>query len=53
MHDGAFASTASRTNVRDDRDTPLFVGRDALNKPLIWGRRKAENIFERGWTRFC
>jgi hypothetical protein len=50
MRDGAFASTASRTNVRDDRDTPLFVGRDALDKLLICARRKAKNIFKQGWT---
>jgi hypothetical protein len=51
--DDAAASTASRTNVRDDRDTPLVVGRDALDMSLICVRRKAKNIFKQGWTRFC
>jgi len=34
----AAASTASRTNVRDDRDTPLK--RDGMRgiKPVIWGQ---------------
>jgi hypothetical protein len=36
---GMVASTASRTNVRDDRDTPLFLGCGmAGDMPLICGR---------------
>jgi hypothetical protein len=45
------ASTASRTNVRDDRDTPLFLGCGTVaDIVLFWVKREAENFFERDWT---
>jgi len=37
---GAFASTASRANVRDDRETPLKWDRMAGNMEVIWGNRE-------------
>ena len=36
------ASTASRPNVRDDRETPLCVGRDQIALFLFLPRRQAE-----------
>jgi len=45
-----FASTASRSNVRDDRETPLCVGRDAMYIAVIWVFGKPEYFFSRGWT---
>jgi hypothetical protein len=36
--------------VRDDRDTPLLSSRDSGEKPLIWGRNKAEYICRANWT---
>jgi hypothetical protein len=44
------ASIASRSNVRDDRETPLSVGRDGGNYRVIWNFRKSEYFFEKGWT---
>jgi hypothetical protein len=44
------ASIASRTNVRDDRETPLSVGRDAMFMTLIWGKRKAKYFSAKDWT---
>jgi hypothetical protein len=34
------ASTASRSNVRDDRETPLCVGRDGSTMEVIWQKRE-------------
>jgi hypothetical protein len=36
----ALASTASHPNVRDDGQRPLVRDETALNKPVIWVRRK-------------
>jgi hypothetical protein len=36
------ASTASPPYVRDDRDTPLCVGRDARDVEVIWVKRERE-----------
>src|SRR5205823_1499324 len=36
------ASTASRLNVRDDREAPLLARRDGANVRLIWGPRQCE-----------
>jgi hypothetical protein len=47
---GATASTASRSNVRDDRETPLCVGRDAEQYSLICISEKQKYFFKRGWT---
>ena len=44
------ASIASRSNVRDDRETPLSVGRDGGDIKVIWGERKPEYFFKRDWT---
>src|SRR5436190_1226331 len=46
----AAASTASRANVRDDRETPLCVGRDGGDIEVIWGRREPKNFCEQDWT---
>jgi hypothetical protein len=41
------ASTASRSNVRDDRETPLCVGRDDGN--MNWfGISENQNILAKG-----
>jgi hypothetical protein len=34
------ASIASRPYVRDDRETPLCVGRDGEDMQVIWVKRK-------------
>src|SRR3954471_13288406 len=47
---GAFASTATRPNVRDDRDTPLLRAGMAGVLGLIWVSREADCFFARGWT---
>src|SRR5665647_1433634 len=44
------ASIASRTNVRDDRETPLSVGRDGVSYGVIRFFGKPEYFCERGWT---
>jgi hypothetical protein len=44
------ASTASRANVRDDRDTPLSWVRDAMKTPVIWVKREVKYFCEEGWT---
>ena len=44
------ASTASRPDVRDVRETPLCVGRDAKNMEVIWVKREAESFFAEDWT---
>jgi hypothetical protein len=36
------SSIASRANVRDDRETPLLVGRDARSQPQISEKRKSK-----------
>ena len=45
--DDAAASTASRTNVRDDRDTPLSRDGTVWDMEMIWFNREAKN-FARG-----
>jgi hypothetical protein len=47
---GAFASTASRTNVRDDRETPLMWDGMAGNMDLIWDKREAKYFLRGNWT---
>jgi hypothetical protein len=44
------AATASRLHVRDDRETPLFMRRDARQMKLIWGEDKAGYFSREGWT---
>ena len=41
-------------NVRDDRDTPLYPGRDGSDKPMIWGRSQVQFLKIRNydWTDF-
>src|SRR5258708_27847697 len=46
----AAASTASRSYVRDDRDTPLFRDGMAVDIEVIWVTRKQEYFCERSWT---
>jgi len=46
----AAASTASRSNVRDDRDTPLFRGGTAVDIEVIWVRTEQEYFCKGGWT---
>ena len=41
----------TRTNVRDDRETPLASERDDLALLLFLPLRKAENFSKDGWTR--
>jgi len=38
------------SRVSDDHDTPLCWDRTAGNKPVIWGRNKAEYFSLMGWT---
>jgi hypothetical protein len=47
---GTSASIASRTNVRDDRDTPLLWARDGLDMDVIWVRREPEYFCKGDWT---
>src|SRR5229473_1694490 len=44
----AAASTASRSNVRDDRETPLCVGRDGGSSRVDLGRRRSGIFFAEG-----
>ena len=44
------ASIASRPYVRDDRETPLCVGRDASVVEVIWVKREPEYFCEGDWT---
>src|SRR5258708_25411474 len=44
------ASIASRSNVRDDRETPLSVGRDGGRYKLICFFGKSEYFCKWGWT---
>jgi len=37
-------------NVRDDRETPLCVGRDSALIILIWVSEEAQYFCKRGWT---
>jgi hypothetical protein len=46
---GVEASTASRANVRDDRETPL-CGRDGSDIGLIWVNCEAISFRKGGWT---
>jgi hypothetical protein len=48
----AAASTASPANVRDDRETPLCVGRDGVISEVICFRTKQEYFCKWGWTDF-
>jgi hypothetical protein len=36
--------------VRDDRETPLCVGRDANDKEVIWVKRKCKYFCKEDWT---
>jgi hypothetical protein len=47
---GAFASTAARPNVRDDRDTPLLRAGMARFVGLIWVSREGDSFFAQDWT---
>jgi hypothetical protein len=44
------ASIASLPYVRDDRETPLCVGRDANDVEVIWVKREQRYFCEGGWT---
>jgi hypothetical protein len=53
---GAFVKAALRVHrnpprVRDDRESPLLVGRDANHVTLICSSEKQKYFCERGWTR--
>jgi hypothetical protein len=41
----------SEPNVRDDRDTPLLVGRNAEVVALMWGNREQVYFCGEDWTR--
>jgi hypothetical protein len=43
-------SIASLPYVRDDRETPLCVGRDTNDVEVIWLKRKPKYFCEGGWT---
>jgi hypothetical protein len=44
------ASITSRPYVRDDRETPLCVGRDASVVEVIWLKSEPEYFCEGDWT---
>jgi hypothetical protein len=44
------AATAARLHVRDDRETPLYMRRDARQMKLIWQKEKAGYFSRAGWT---
>jgi hypothetical protein len=44
------ASIASQPYVRDDRETPLCVGRDASDVEVICVGSEPEYFFKGGWT---
>src|SRR5665213_2301701 len=44
------ASIASQPYVRDDRETPLRVGRDGNDVEVIWVKREREYFCEEDWT---
>jgi hypothetical protein len=46
----AVTSTASRTNVRDDRDTPLLRVRDGESIRLFLPNREAKYFCKEDWT---
>jgi hypothetical protein len=46
----AAASIASRTNVRDDRETPLSWDGMAGDKPMIWVKSEAKIFLRESWT---
>jgi len=46
----SLASTASRTNVRDDRDTPPCKGGTGRDVEVIWVKSEPEYFYQRGWT---
>jgi hypothetical protein len=46
------ASTASHPNVRDDGQRPLVRDETAVNKPVIWVKRKRKYFCKEGWTGF-
>jgi hypothetical protein len=50
MRAGAAASTASRSYVRDDRETPLVWDGMATDIDLIWGVREQEYFCKGDWT---
>ena len=50
---GAFASTASHPNVRDDRDPPLMRDETGEVIRLIWVFSEMESFCSRGWTDSC
>jgi hypothetical protein len=47
----AAVSTASRTNVRDDRETPLLWDGMATNMEVIWGKHEGKYFCEGGLDR--
>ena len=47
------ASIASLPYVRDDRETPLCVGRDGENEEVSWVKSEAEYFLIQGWTLIC
>ena len=51
-HD-TFASTASHSNVRDDRDPPLMRDETGEVIRLIWVFSEMESFCSRGWTDSC
>jgi hypothetical protein len=44
------ASIASRPYVRDDRETPLCVGRDGEDMQVIWVKSEPEYFCAKDWT---
>jgi hypothetical protein len=42
--------TASRLNVRDDREAPLLSRRDGVNVSYISEKKKVEYFCAKGWT---
>jgi hypothetical protein len=44
------ASIASLPYVRDDRETPLCVGRDTRDVEVIWVKWEWEYFCEQDWT---
>jgi hypothetical protein len=44
------ASIASQPYVRDDRETPLCVGRDGRDEEVIWVKSEPKYFCKRGWT---
>src|ERR1700743_2670721 len=44
------AATPSRLHVRDDREAPLCMRRDARQMKLIWGEGEAGYFWREDWT---